>query len=291
MRHLTTLPSRLFLILLCYLPSLDVSAKATIYENITELKQLQTHLAKASHQPAQTLIVFDIDDTLLEASNFVGGDSWYNWQRGRSIESTSGEMIKIDKKDKFSCIFSKLGVLYELGSYHVTEPTAPAIVTKLQQSYDLLALTSRSPDYRAGTRRELQKAKIRFEKSHLLPATSSLNYHFDDGNGARAITYQNGIAMTTGLNKGLVLDDLLRRLDRQYDVIYFIDDSRKNVDNMFAAWQSKSTLVNIYHYTGVDKRISPQDIEQSRFAKKEFNDFLKATFPNKFAAFTENRCD
>ena len=280
----------LFLMGLC-LPT-QLLAKTVLFNDVKHLNAVQQVInSHIEADPGKMLVVFDIDDTLLESCNFVGGDTWYNWQRGRSIESVQGGFVTIRPEDKFTCPFSKLGVLYEIGTYEATEPEAASIVTALQQKFDVMALTSRSPDYRAGTNRELKKAKFNFVNSHLLAKSTALAYSFHDGASTRPITYQDGIVMITGLNKGVVLADLLRRLDRQYATIFFVDDSRKNIDDMDAAWRKGETLVNIFHYTGVDKRISPEDISQSRKAQATFNVFLETTFPDRYTAFIAHECN
>lgn len=276
---------------LLILASLPAVAKTQI-EEINSLASFETSLVNYANQnPGNLLVVFDIDDTLLEANSFVGSDRWYNWQRGREMERTEGGKVTISDGDKYACLFSKLGVLYEIGAYHVTEEDAAIVVSTLQRKFDVMALTSRSPDYRAGTERELQRASISFSGSHLLPESSALAYNFNDGGSTRPVSYQNGVVMSTGLNKGVVLEDLLNRLNKHYASIFFIDDSLKNVQNMQNRWEDKGTMVKIFHYLGVDKRISTKDISQSRESKSQFNAFLASAFPNRYAAFSEGVCD
>ena len=271
---------------------LSASAKTIVYDDVTKLQGVESDITKhVKNNAGNILVVFDIDDTLLEANSFVGGDTWYNWQRGRSIEGTNGETIEIHDQDKMSCLFSKLGVLYELGAYHATEPEATSIVAALQNKIDLMALTSRSPGYRAATERELKKAGFDFARAHLLAKTHALAYKLNDGKSSRDVSYQNGIVMSTGLNKGVVLDDLLMRLNRRYTAIFFIDDSRKNINNMDVFWQDKQTLVKIYHYTGVDKTLSREEIIQAKSAKQTFDAFISAAFPGRADQFAQGECN
>ena len=91
------------------------------------------------------LVVFDIDDTLLQSSSFFGGDTWYYWQRGRPIEHENGGIDNIRDTDKIQCIFEKLGVFFELGQHKLTEVGAANLVSSLQSKYAVMALTSREP--------------------------------------------------------------------------------------------------------------------------------------------------
>jgi len=249
----------------------------------------------SANQDARVLVVFDIDDTLLESAEFFGGDAWYNWSRGKTMSDPNGQEIRIDDEDKMQCLFSKLGVMFDLARHHPTEKGISGIVARLQKSHDVMALTSRSPDYRGGTERELAAAKIDFSSSHLLPATHGRAYKFAAGGSSeRKVSYVNGIVMSSGLNKGVILDDLLKnRLDtaREYDAIFFVDDGLNNVDNMSNHWADRDTSVFSYLYQGVDKSISKEDVEQARAARTEFNEFIEAAFKSRFDEFARGSCN
>ena len=96
--------------------------------------------------------------------------------------------------------------------------------------------------------------------------------------------------MSTGLNKGVVLEDILQRLDRTYTTIFFIDDRKINISNMIDTWIEKQTLMVTFHYTGVEKKISEQDIMQSRKSRGALNTFLEVAFPNRFTMLSEGNC-
>jgi len=276
-------------VILCL--SSEAMSKSIVLNNVTSLSRVEKIIDQ--EQPASSdkvLVIFDIDDTLLKSDNFFGGDTWYNWQRGKTLSGVDGKPITISEEDKISCLFSKLGTLYELGGYHTTETGAVDLVAKLQSRFDMIALTSRSPDYRGGTERELKRAGYNFLDAHLLDKSKALAYLFNDGKHTRAVSYQNGIVMSTGLNKGEVLDDLLKRIDRTYSAIYFVDDSRKNIDDMDQKWAKSSTNMTVFHYTGVDKRVSTEDIRRGRNAGIALDKLMEAAFPNRGQRFSEGKC-
>ena len=281
--------------LLALLTPNTVHAKTVIYEGVTEFEWVAKKIRKETESRlGSTLVVFDIDDTLLESKNFFGSDIWYNWQRGRSVLDQNGNSIQIESEDVMLCIHAKLGTLYELSNFKVTDSKTPDTITKLQQMFDTMALTSRSPDYRPGTERELRDAGISFKHEHLMSPHLALVYDFSDSvdGSPRPISYSNGIVMSTGLNKGRVLRDLLRRIDRSYTNIFFIDDGRHNVDNMKEEYSDNpDTHVSIFHYTRVPKATSAEKIAKAREASREFNEFIRAAFPDRFQEFAKNKCD
>ena len=263
-----------------------------VHDDVKSLGEFETAIhAYVQQRDDNILVVFDIDDTLLQSSSFFGGDTWYNWQRGRPIEHVSRGIENIADKDKIQCIFDKLGVFFELGQQMPTEAGAAGLVSRLQAKYAVMALTSRAPGYRSGTERELIRANIDFSTSHLLPGFQTLAFDFDDSGRSARVSYENGIAMTSGSNKGLVLQDLLGKLNRSYSAIFFIDDGKRNIDNMQVAWQNKKTFVDIYHYVGVDKTISDSDMQLSRDAIAAMDAFVQIAFPDRYAVLSTAACE
>lgn len=270
---------------------LVANAKSTVYENVKHLTQFENEVTEyTSKHSGKVLMVYDIDDTLMETSSFFGGDTWYNWQRGRSITHKNGETVTINTESVLSCPFSKMGVFFDLGESHPVEKTTVETVNKLQQKFDTLVLTSRSPDYRSGTQRILKGAGFNFVEASLLPKDHALYYKFNDGKNARPLSYANGVVMSSGLNKGRVLRDILTRTNKNYDAVFFLDDSYHNIENMKNEWQKDETELFIFHYTHVEKVISNQDVELNNRSKQTFNTFIETAFPNRYKAFNEGKC-
>lgn len=271
--------------------SLATHGKSKVYEDVKDLAFFESTLEQyLSDSSGEVLLVYDIDDTLMESVSFFGGDTWYNWQRGRPIKHKSGGEVTIAPEDQLVCLFSKLGVFFDIGEYHPVEKSTLATVKTLQLEHDTLVLTSRSPDYRSGTQRILDGAGFDFIETSLLPKDYALFYDFHDGKNERAVSYANGVIMSSGLNKGNVLKDMLARFNKKYSAIFFIDDSYVNIENMKNAWQADETEVFIFHYTHVDKIISDNDIAQSRQARKALNAFMQVTFPARYQAFSNGTC-
>ena len=90
---------------LLYADTITVSKNSIIYNDVKDLKEFDHQIKLDNVKPEDTLIIFDIDDTLLESGNFVGSGKWYNWQRGRKVYDPSGKSFVIDKSQQFHCIF------------------------------------------------------------------------------------------------------------------------------------------------------------------------------------------
>src|SRR5687768_8045432 len=94
----------------------------------------------------RTLLVLDIDDTLLTSPTFFGSDAWYEWQKTLSPQSPG----------YVPCKFDVVAMNYEAGTQVPTQADAVAAINSIP--LDKLMITARSPMYRGGTIRELQQA-------------------------------------------------------------------------------------------------------------------------------------
>lgn len=267
----------------------NVNAKVTLFENIDDLTRLKTQLEKDDPPKDRTLVIFDIDDTLLESVNFVGSGKWYNWQRGRQVFDAEGKLVEISDEQKFHCMFRTLGTLFEVGSAHLTQKNAVEIFNYSKQ-YQLMILTARTAKYRAATQRELALKKIELKNKHFSTAKPGYRILFNDKNRTARVSYRNGIVMASGLNKGLVLDKILKKSKQHFDYIYFIDDSWKNLMDMKNHWGNTETNVSLFHYTRVDKSISSAEIAASDNAKKYYDQFLQSAFPDRYNEFKSGQC-
>lgn len=231
------------------------------------------------------LIVLDIDDTILTSSTDLGGDVWYQWQRGKlNIKPTDAQ--------KVDCLFEdSIGLLYELGTAELTDTIIPSLISNWQEKeVPVFALTSRSPKYRAATERELSRREIDFTKTALRPDGENLpiyRYHLKN-----EMSYIQGIMMTSGMNKGEMLHHILEKTDKNFESIIFVDDSEKNVSNLEQQFKNSGIDMTIFHYTKVieDRKmnnsgeiLTKEQAEKMDMDWKKLNATLKAIFPDRYA--------
>ena len=197
------------------------------------------------------LIVADIDNTLLTSD--LGGDIWYQWQRGKLA-------VKPTPEQQVSCLFEDtISLLYELAPMKLTEPQVPVLLNNWQEAGNtLLLLTSRAPKNRPATERELLRHGIDISQAALTPVDNANPVYRQKLE--REMSYSRGLMMTTGMNKGTMLKWLLNTTERQFNAIVFVDDSHTNIENMDNAWQQHNTDMRIFHYTHVEaERIKLQE--------------------------------
>ncbi|WP_444997721.1 DUF2608 domain-containing protein [Aliikangiella sp. IMCC44359] len=289
-----------FILFLTFITSCAQSAKISspsfLFKETKSLLEVETYADNQKSKKSDTLIVFDIDDTLLLAKNFVGGDVWYLWQSWKKgenpIKDVNGVTHIIKPSEKYRCLYWTIESLTSLATFEPTESDAPKLLNRLQEKFDLMLLTSRSPSVRAATERELKNTKFpNFKKSHLMPEDYALAFDFKIGQRTDSVSYQDGIVMSSGLNKGKVLKEILSRVNKQYKNILFVDDTRKNIDDVANEWKGESeTNLAVFYYTKIDKRLHDGDIKVSNNVKAKFENFLREAYPDRYQDFMSERC-
>lgn len=245
--------------------------------DINDLAQIATALA--TNGTRRTLLVLDIDDTLLTSTGFFGSDKWYEWQKH----------LAANDPGKVPCLFDLISLNYEAGTQHPTQPDGPALINALPG--DKLMLTSRNLLYRGGTLRTLHDAGYALP-TPLAGQTEGRSWRWRKAPDAREseIGYDQGIFMTAGQDKGLVLLDLLARLKLDYDRVILVDDGDANIRNMQAALRDADIDYHGLHYTRIDKTVSAADAKAGLLGWQAWQVLLTATYPERLKAFDAGRC-
>ena len=267
--------------------SAEVIAKKLESTNITkaetiEFSEIEKELNSLNLQYGanSVLVVLDIDNTILTSSVDLGGDIWYQWQRGKlSFKPTESQKVK--------CLFEdSIGLLYELMPMDLTEVDLPKRIAGWQENNTLMALTSRAPKYRAATERELLNKGIDLVKSALAPIGENAPLYREMK--GRELSYMKGIMMTSGMNKGDMIEHILKKTQRKFKAILFVDDSKKNIDAVYKKYESnKDVDMNIFHYVRIEEErkqkygsvVTEKQIEKMDADWKRLNKLLEAIFP------------
>ncbi len=245
--------------------------------DINDLAQVATTLA--DNGTRRTLLVLDIDDTLLTSQGFFGSDKWYEWQKH----------LPANDPAKVPCLFDVISLNYEVGTQQLTQPDGPALINALPG--EKLMLTSRNLLYRGGTLRTLNDAGYALPKP-LAGQTEGRSWRWRKAPDAREseVGYDQGIFMTAGQDKGLILLDLLGRLKLDYDRVILVDDGDANIRNMQAALRDAGIDYHGLHYTRIDKTVSAADAKEGLQGWQTWQTLLTTTYPERLKAFNAGRC-
>ena len=229
--------------------------------------------------PGRTLLALDIDDTLLTSKTFFGSDAWYEWQRTLSVQSPG----------YVPCKYDVVAMNYEVGTQVPTQADAPTLINAI--ALDKIIITGRSPTARSGTIRELQLARYKLPQP-LQPGIAGAIYKYqaDPKSVAVTVSYDDGVFMVAGQNKGLLLLDLLRQLQVSYDRIVLVDDGKKNIDDMRDALAAAGIAYHGLHYTGIKKDVDAQRAQEGIDGWKAWQQLLSSTYPERAERMKSGAC-
>lgn len=105
--------------------------EGVMIEEVTTFNQIAPVVQTLNQQykPENVLIVSDIDNTLLTNNGGLGGDIWYQWQRGKLA-------VKPSPEQTVSCLFEDvIGMLYELSPMALTESQVPGLIEQIGRAH------------------------------------------------------------------------------------------------------------------------------------------------------------
>jgi hypothetical protein len=227
----------------------------------------------------RTLLVLDIDDTLLTSPTFFGSDAWYEWQKTLSPQSPG----------YVPCKFDVIAMNYEAGTQVPTQADAVAAINAI--ALDKVMVTSRSPTYRGGTIRELKQAGYELP-APLQPGLAGAIYDYqpDASHPAVTLSYHQGVLMVAGQNKGQALLDLLKHLQVGYDRVVLVDDGDKNINDMRDAMAPAGIEYRAVKYNRIDKNIDAAREQQGIEGWKAWQRLLATAYPERLARLQAGEC-
>lgn len=234
---------------------------------------VERHVAK--HGAADTLLVIDIDNTLLAMEGPLGSDQWYEWQRYlQANEPDSHHLVASDMPG----LLEVQGLLFMLGKMRPPQDDLPDLVRGVQeQGVPTLILTSRGPDFRVATERELKARGYEFASTVIetegVPTETHLPYEpgalvdcgvtleeaglfgIDPDKAPREVSFAEGVYMTSGQHKGAMLLTILHRAKRSPKAVVFVDDHGRHVNRVFDTLVRRGIECTAIHYGREDVNV------------------------------------
>jgi phosphoserine phosphatase len=188
-----------------------------------------------------TLLVFDVDNTLIEPTGNLGSDQWFYYLVRRLL---AAGVAKPEAERRVLALWNDVQWLIRV---RPVEKETPAIVAQIQRrGIRTLVLTARAPALALRTRLQLASVGLRFGG---LGADLALAA---DG----AVRYTGGILFVgEGRDKGDHLVQLLRRLRLAPKKIVFVDDKDHNVRSVVHALGRARIPCLALRYAAADDRV------------------------------------
>ena len=220
---------------------------------IIESAHIATVLEHSKTTPTRScLIIFDVDNVLVEPCGWVGGTPWFEYELNKRIEQG------VDSKQAFEQVLALCVQFQHAIELKLVDPQTAEIVKALQaQGHCVIALTSRAPAQAERTIAQLKKLGIDF-------SISCFNAQAID----KPYSFQSGIIFCQTYAKSQAVIELLEDAHYLPETILFIDDFLKNVQALHVAlkdWNPAISYIGIrYSYLDgkrVDVSAAQQELE------------------------------
>lgn len=259
----------LLTLLLSFFIQLTFAAK----QEITELKNIQDI---TQHISNKTIVLLDLDNTLITAKQTLGTDQWFEYLFNKHKETSDTKQKALENT---LVISHKVHLQTELVPL---ENTTVQTVKKLQRNAKhVLALTARSTVLSTKTHEQLTQINIDFNNRNQI--NDMILY--DEYNSL----LQNGIITANDASKGELVKKLIQKANidlKEVDKIIFVDDKLHNLQNVSKAAHDLNVNFMGFRYSYADPQteaFSPQ------IADKQLNIFQKCgkLVSDKIAAITK----
>lgn len=215
-----------------------------------------------SYADKDTLLIFDLDNTIMEPAQMLGSVQWYYYLIKKYIDQG---MEKKEAADKVTSTWIRI---QEVTQMQPVESATPSLIKKAQEGgIKAMALTARPTTLAKTTIKQLQSIGVDFTRQPACKKDlSSSPRHKDSG-------YIGGV-LFAGLenDKGDVLNEFLKDIKYKPTEVVFIDDDQKNVEAVDKALAAKGIKCSCVRYGGADQQVKAfdpnmADIELDFFGK------------------------
>lgn len=176
------------------------------------IKEVMEYQSFAEHAQPKTLLITDIDNTLIAPAQELGSDPWFRKRLTHYKNNGYGEQEALEK-----ALVEWEGV-QNITTVQLVEKTIPQILHSLQEKkFIIIGLTTRSLNLANRTIQQLQSVDIDLN----LTAPSRDDIFLTT---PHPILFRKGILFTSGSHKGVSLRKLLETLNYFPEKIVFIND-------------------------------------------------------------------
>jgi FMN phosphatase YigB (HAD superfamily) len=201
-----------------------------------------------------TLVVFDLDNTLIEPVGQLGSDQWFyhlcdlGKKRGMSeSESIAWAMKRFNEEQKRIAV-------------HSVDPTSPAVLAELhRRGLSYFGLTARDIAAAQQTRQQLTAAGFDLSQGFVFNHGEALSPGLD---------YQAGIFYNgeTGLSKGAALVKILKASGPLPRRVIFVDDKEKHVQTVDSALRELGIEHLCLRFSRADAKVAalPEALDEAR---------------------------
>ena len=207
---------------------------------ITNLRQITPELR------AGTLLVLDLDNTLIEPEGNLGSDQWFYFlvRKFRARDSMCAAEAERQAMEEWNRVQPSLRIRA------VEADTARIIREAQDRGFVTLGLTARTPDIAPTTFAQLRKIGVRLDRRTVPAREFALS-------GAHPILFRQGVLFVgEGNKKGRILMDFLKRTGARPTQVIFVDDKRRHVTDVDREMSNAGWPCISFRYGAADAKVA-----------------------------------
>ncbi len=214
------------------------------------------------HARSDTLLVLDIDDTLLITAQMLGCDEWF--QDRLSLHQQEGN----SKEVVLEQALAEWEAVRHLTAMEIVESSAEKIIRDLQaKGYAIMGLTTQGLSLATRTVLQLQDKQIDLSLTAPFPEDCLFQ------NDHHGVLYRKGILFTSGSHKGKALFTLMDRMGKRFRKIVFLNDKASHLAEVeLVAKEREVEFVGLrYAYSDARKERYRSDVADYQFTHSTLN--------------------
>lgn len=234
--------------------------------SVTEAVILESqHFSEiVSHVTPETLVILDIDDTLIVPKQMLGCDEWFQFRLKKYQKEGMTSSQALEKA------LAEWEAVRHLTKMEIVEPGTEEIVKSLQnQGHCIIGLTTQGLALATRTTQQLKENCIDLS---LTAPEKSCYIHLND----HGVLYRDGILFTSGTPKGAALFKLCQMIDYFPKRIVFINDKASHLADIEVVAQKYEVEFIGLRYAYSDKRKNSfcAEIAELQFSHSTLNHLL-----------------
>lgn len=209
-----------------------------------------------------TLILFDIDNTLMEPRQTLGSDQWFQYRKKIHMENG------LDKKNALEKALSEWMSVQSVTKVQVVEEGTAELVKELQEEgYTLMGLTTRGLGL--STRTIFQLTSLDIDLKATAPSHEEIFFINNHG-----VLFRGGILFTAGSHKGMALAKFFHEVGKAPGNILFINDKWANIREVEVICEKYGVPFTGLRYSYTDEKVNNLDQDVAKLQWEAFGKIL-----------------
>lgn len=241
----------LTLITICFL-------RAEIIET-PQFKEITHHIYP------ETLVILDIDDTLLIPVQTLGTDAWFLSRLEHHLQTKKDHSLALDRA------LAEWEAVRHITDVQIVEEGTDEIINDMQKA-NIMVMGLTTQGLALATRTVMQLKSLSIDLSKTAPSVQD-SYFI---NGQHGVLYRQGILFTSGTCKGEALIKFLESIHCHPKNIVFINDKKTHLQDVEKSVELKNINFIGLRYSYSDQRVSnfSKEIAEIQWSHSTFDHLI-----------------